>query len=103
ASRTARSAWSAPERSGGPRGRRPVALRRPGRRPLDCQAVPGSAGAAGHYGEPVEDIDRQIVDLLVRDGRMSYTDLGKATRLSTSAVPQRGRRPGPRGRVPRDT
>jgi Lrp/AsnC family leucine-responsive transcriptional regulator len=45
----------------------------------------------------VEDIDRQIVELLVRDGRMSYTDLGKATGLSTSAVHQRVRRLEQRG------
>ena len=45
----------------------------------------------------MEDIDRQIVDLLVRDGRMSYTDLGKATGLSTSAVHQRVRRLEQRG------
>lgn len=46
---------------------------------------------------PVEEIDRQIVDLLVRDGRMSYTDLGRATGLSTSAVHQRVRRLEERG------
>ena len=46
---------------------------------------------------PVEDIDRQIVDLLGRDGRMSYTDLGKSTGLSTSAVHQRVRRLEQRG------
>ena len=40
----------------------------------------------------MEEIDRQIVDLLARDGRMSLTDLGKATGLSTSAVHQRVRR-----------
>lgn len=40
----------------------------------------------------MEEIDRQIVDLLARDGRMSFTDLGKATGLSTSAVHQRVRR-----------
>lgn len=45
----------------------------------------------------VEDIDRQIVALLARDGRMSYTDLGKATGLSTSAVHQRVRRLEERG------
>jgi Lrp/AsnC family leucine-responsive transcriptional regulator len=45
----------------------------------------------------VEDIDRQIVGLLGRDGRMSYTDLGKATGLSTSAVHQRVRRLEERG------
>jgi Lrp/AsnC family transcriptional regulator, leucine-responsive regulatory protein len=45
----------------------------------------------------VEDLDRQIVELLVTDGRMSYTDLGKATGLSTSAVHQRVRRLEQRG------
>jgi Lrp/AsnC family leucine-responsive transcriptional regulator len=45
----------------------------------------------------VEDIDRQIVGLLGRDGRMGYTDLGKATGLSTSAVHQRVRRLEERG------
>jgi Lrp/AsnC family transcriptional regulator, leucine-responsive regulatory protein len=45
----------------------------------------------------VEEIDRQIVDLLARDGRLSYTDLGKATGLSTSAVHQRVRRLEQRG------
>lgn len=40
----------------------------------------------------VEDTDRQILHLLAQDGRMSYTDLGKATGLSTSAVHQRVRR-----------
>jgi len=40
----------------------------------------------------VEDLDRRIVDLLRADGRMSYTDLGKAMGLSTSAVHQRVRR-----------
>ena len=45
----------------------------------------------------MEEIDRQIVSLLSRDGRMSYTDLGKATGLSTSAVHQRVRRLEERG------
>jgi len=45
----------------------------------------------------VEDIDRQIVVLLAADGRMSYTDLGKATGLSTSAVHQRVKRLEQRG------
>lgn len=45
----------------------------------------------------VEELDRQIVDLLMADGRMSYTDLGKATGLSTSAVHQRVRRLEQRG------
>lgn len=45
----------------------------------------------------MEDMDRTIVRLLVADGRMSYTDLGKATGLSTSAVHQRVRRLEQRG------
>jgi Lrp/AsnC family leucine-responsive transcriptional regulator len=45
----------------------------------------------------VEAIDRQIVRLLAVDGRMSFTDLGKATGLSTSAVHQRVRRLEQRG------
>jgi Lrp/AsnC family leucine-responsive transcriptional regulator len=40
----------------------------------------------------VEDVDRQIIAHLVGDGRMSFTDLGRATGLSTSAVHQRVRR-----------
>ncbi|MDQ1619000.1 MAG: Lrp/AsnC family transcriptional regulator, leucine-responsive regulatory protein [Actinomycetota bacterium] len=45
----------------------------------------------------VEDLDRAIVSLLASDGRMSYTDLGKATGLSTSATHQRVRRLEERG------
>ena len=45
----------------------------------------------------MEDIDQAIVRLLAGDGRMSYTDLGKATGLSTSAVHQRVRRLEQRG------
>ena len=45
----------------------------------------------------MEEIDRQILGLLARDGRMSFTDLGKATGLSTSAVHQRVRRLEQRG------
>jgi Lrp/AsnC family transcriptional regulator, leucine-responsive regulatory protein len=37
----------------------------------------------------VEDTDRKILTLLAVDGRMSFTDLGRATGLSTSAVHQR--------------
>ncbi len=40
----------------------------------------------------MEETDRAIVRLLSADGRMSYTDLAKATGLSTSAVHQRVRR-----------
>ena len=45
----------------------------------------------------MEDLDREIVRLLTRDGRMSYTDLGRTTGLSTSAVHQRVRRLEERG------
>lgn len=45
----------------------------------------------------VEDTDRRIIALLRKDGRMSFTDLGKATGLSTSAVHQRVRRLEERG------
>jgi len=45
----------------------------------------------------MEDLDRRIVGLLMQDGRMSYTDLGKVTGLSTSAVHQRVRRLEERG------
>ena len=40
-----------------------------------------------------------IVDLLAADGRMSFTDLGKATGLSTSAVHQRVKRLEKRGLI----
>jgi Lrp/AsnC family leucine-responsive transcriptional regulator len=45
----------------------------------------------------VEELDRKIVALLAADGRMSFTDLGKATGLSTSAVHQRVKRLEQRG------
>src|SRR6478752_6887841 len=45
----------------------------------------------------MEELDRRLVGLLLADGRMSYTDLGKATGLSTSAVHQRVRRLEERG------
>ena len=45
----------------------------------------------------VEDLDRRILGLLAEDGRMSFTDLGKATGLSTSAVHQRVKRLESRG------
>lgn len=47
----------------------------------------------------VEDIDGRILALLATDGRMSYTDLGKATGLSTSAVHQRVKRLEQRGLI----
>lgn len=47
----------------------------------------------------MEDTDRLILTLLATDGRMSYTDLGKATGLSTSAVHQRVKRLEQRGLI----
>ncbi len=48
---------------------------------------------------PVEKTDRQILSLLAADGRMSFTDLGRATGLSTSAVHQRVKRLEQRGLI----
>lgn len=45
----------------------------------------------------MEDLDERIIALLKTDGRMSYTDLAKATGLSNSAVHQRVRRLEERG------
>ena len=45
----------------------------------------------------MEDLDRRLVGLLLADGRMSFTNLGRATGLSTSAVHQRVRRLEERG------
>lgn len=47
----------------------------------------------------IESTDRLILRLLAADGRMSYTDLGKATSLSTSAVHQRVKRLEKRGLI----
>ena len=47
----------------------------------------------------VEETDRRILALLAADGRMSFTDLGKATGLSTSAVHQRVKRLEQRGLI----
>lgn len=47
----------------------------------------------------MEETDRQLVRLLATNGRMSYTDLGKALGLSTSAVHQRVRRLEQRGAI----
>ena len=44
------------------------------------------------YGDGVEEIDRTIVSLLARDGRMSFTELARRTGLSVSAAHQRVRR-----------
>lgn len=47
----------------------------------------------------LEATDSQILTLLSADGRMSFTDLGKATGLSTSAVHQRVKRLEQRGLI----
>ena len=47
----------------------------------------------------MEDTDRRILTLLAADGRMSFTDLGKATGLSTSAIHQRVKRLESRGLI----
>lgn len=44
-------------------------------------------------------VDKQLLVLLVSDGRRSYTDLAKDTGLSTSAVHQRVRRLEQRGAI----
>ena len=45
----------------------------------------------------MERTDLQILALVARDGRMSFTDIGRATGLSTSAAQQRVRRLEQRG------
>jgi Lrp/AsnC family leucine-responsive transcriptional regulator len=45
----------------------------------------------------MEKLDRRILSLLAREGRMSYTDIGRETGLSTSAAQQRVRRLEQRG------
>ncbi|HOQ54383.1 MAG TPA: Lrp/AsnC family transcriptional regulator [Micropruina sp.] len=47
----------------------------------------------------MESTDRQILTLLAKDGRMSYTDIGRETGLSTSAAQQRVRRLEQRGLI----
>ncbi|MCA1710520.1 MAG: Lrp/AsnC family transcriptional regulator [Actinobacteria bacterium] len=47
----------------------------------------------------MDEVDRQVLALLTKDGRRSYTDLAKDTGLSTSAVHQRVRRLEQRGAI----
>ncbi len=47
----------------------------------------------------MEDVDAAICKLLAADGRMSFTELGKRTGLSTSAVHQRVKRLEKRGAI----
>ena len=58
-----------------------------------------SCHARRRYSSAVEKTDRKILSLLAADGRMSFTDLGKATGLSTSAVHQRVKRLEQRGLI----
>ena len=63
---------------------------------MTAAAVRGTAAARVSL---VEDLDRRILTLLATDGRMSFTDLGKSTGLSTSAVHQRVKRLEQRGLI----
>lgn len=47
----------------------------------------------------MEDTDRRIIEALTADGRLSFTELGKLTGLSTSAVHQRVKRLEQRGMI----
>ncbi|RLP06474.1 Lrp/AsnC family transcriptional regulator [Propionibacterium australiense] len=47
----------------------------------------------------MESTDQKILALLARDGRMSFTDIGRETGLSTSAAQQRVRRLEQRGLI----
>lgn len=47
----------------------------------------------------MEDLDRQIINLLCADGRMSLADVARETGLSTSALHQRVRRLEQRGLI----
>ena len=51
------------------------------------------------YGAHMEELDARILRLLEQEGRRSYTDLGKETGLSTSAVHHRVRRLEERGAI----
>jgi Lrp/AsnC family transcriptional regulator, leucine-responsive regulatory protein len=55
--------------------------------------------ARARYLFQVEDINRKIVALLTRDGRMSFTELARQTGLSVSAAQQRVRRLEERGLI----
>jgi Lrp/AsnC family transcriptional regulator, leucine-responsive regulatory protein len=82
--------------------KQPAAPAVPSRRPVPGYAAlagarpRGSAGGAAvrrsRYRIQVEEINRTIISLLARDGRMSFTELAKRTGLSVSAAQQRVRR-----------
>jgi Lrp/AsnC family transcriptional regulator, leucine-responsive regulatory protein len=75
-------------RSAGPRGVRP-----PPTSPFPLHHWRAAYGTGpGGYRIQVEEINRTIVALLARDGRMSFTELARRTGLSVSAAQQRVRR-----------
>ena len=57
----------------------------------------GHAHRRADYRDGVEEIDRKILGLLCRDGRISFTELSRQTGLSVSATHQRVRRRARRG------
>ena len=59
--------------------------------PLQHRRAAYGTGPGG-YRIQVEEINRTIVALLARDGRMSFTELARRTGLSVSAAQQRVRR-----------
>lgn len=59
----------------------------------------GHAHRRADYRDGVEEIDRKILGLLCRDGRISFTELSRQTGLSVSATHQRVRRLERRGLI----
>ena len=59
----------------------------------------GHAHCRADYRDGVEEIDRKILGLLCRDGRISFTELSRQTGLSVSATHQRVRRLERRGLI----
>jgi Lrp/AsnC family leucine-responsive transcriptional regulator len=57
----------------------------------------GLARQPRRFRQVLEETDRRILDLLRRDGRVSYTELARVAGLSVSAVHQRVRRLEQRG------
>src|SRR5450755_1227210 len=79
---------------------RPDHAPRPRRYPsvkTDIRPLYSGASPSPRYGDPMEEINRQIISLLARDGRMSFTELARLTGLSVSAAQQRVRRLEERG------
>src|SRR4051794_39399609 len=60
---------------------------------MELVANSGVLGKNPHVTEPVlDDVNKQIIELLQRDGRMSYAGLAKVVGLSEAAVRQRVQR-----------